>query len=164
LIASYVLLFGSLGAIAWTQTRRLRVAGLVVIAAGLGAGLCDVFENLALFSQLGSAPPHTLARPWSLIKWALFFTAIGFTVPLLIDRQTKAFRRWLGHATCVLAAFTFMDGSYGLVSEMWPDAANYAVPTYSPATQTTWLDQHWTRDQRDWFHHVDQGTQTFRIP
>jgi hypothetical protein len=27
-----------------------------------------------------------------------------------------------------------------------------------------WLEQNWSRDQRNWFHHVDQGTQTFRIP
>jgi hypothetical protein len=39
-----------------------------------------------------------------------------------------------------------------------------SIPEYVPARQTIWLDQHWTRDQRDWFHHVDQGTQTFRIP
>ncbi|HEV3059838.1 MAG TPA: di-heme-cytochrome C peroxidase [Vicinamibacterales bacterium] len=38
------------------------------------------------------------------------------------------------------------------------------VPTYPAAGRTVWLDQNWTREERDWFHHVDQGTQTFRIP
>jgi hypothetical protein len=39
-----------------------------------------------------------------------------------------------------------------------------SVPAYPPAGRTVWLDQNWTREQRNWFHHVDQGTQTFRIP
>lgn len=38
------------------------------------------------------------------------------------------------------------------------------LPTYASAARTVWLDQKWTREQRDWFHHADQGTQTFRIP
>lgn len=38
------------------------------------------------------------------------------------------------------------------------------LPGYPPVARTVWLDQNWTRVQRDWFHHADQGTQTFRIP
>jgi hypothetical protein len=38
------------------------------------------------------------------------------------------------------------------------------LPTYPPAKNVVWLDQHWTAAQRDWFHHADQGTQTFGIP
>ena len=33
-----------------------------------------------------------------------------------------------------------------------------------PIHNAVWLDQNWTTEQRDWFHHPDQGTQTFGIP
>src|SRR5580698_2062829 len=38
------------------------------------------------------------------------------------------------------------------------------LPKYPPVGNPVWLDQHWTTEQRDWFHHADQGTQTFGIP
>jgi hypothetical protein len=38
------------------------------------------------------------------------------------------------------------------------------LPNYPAPQNVTWLDQHWTPEQRDWFHHADQGTQTFGIP
>src|ERR1700689_2467713 len=38
------------------------------------------------------------------------------------------------------------------------------LPTYSSVDTSVWLDQNWTAEQRDWFHHADQGTQTFGIP
>lgn len=43
-------------------------------------------------------------------------------------------------------------------------AAVVKPPTYAPSARTVWLDQNWTREQRNWFHHVDQGTQTVRVP
>jgi hypothetical protein len=43
---------------------------------------------------------------------------------------------------------------------------NFAVelPEYPPIGKVVWLEQKWTAEQRDWFHHADQGTQTFGIP
>ncbi len=43
---------------------------------------------------------------------------------------------------------------------------NFTVnpPNYPPIANPVWLDQNWTPDQRDWFHHADQGTQTFGVP
>lgn len=38
------------------------------------------------------------------------------------------------------------------------------LPTYQPTDSAVWLPQNWTSEQRDWFHHADQGTQTFGIP
>jgi hypothetical protein len=38
------------------------------------------------------------------------------------------------------------------------------LPKYPPVGNPVWLDQHWSPEQRDWFHHADQGTQTFGIP
>jgi hypothetical protein len=40
-----------------------------------------------------------------------------------------------------------------------------AIPQYAAMeAKPVWLDQQWTPQQRDWFHHADQGTQTFGIP
>jgi hypothetical protein len=38
------------------------------------------------------------------------------------------------------------------------------LPDYPAAARTVWLQQDWSADERNWFHHADQGTQTFRIP
>jgi hypothetical protein len=38
------------------------------------------------------------------------------------------------------------------------------LPKYPPIQNVVWLDQNWTVEQRNWFHHIDQGTQTFGIP
>ncbi|MFY9802337.1 MAG: di-heme-cytochrome C peroxidase [Candidatus Acidiferrales bacterium] len=38
------------------------------------------------------------------------------------------------------------------------------LPEYPPIGKVVWLEQNWTAEQRDWFHHADQGTQTFGIP
>jgi hypothetical protein len=38
------------------------------------------------------------------------------------------------------------------------------LPEYAPIQKAIWLNQNWTPDQRDWFHHADQGTVTFGIP
>jgi hypothetical protein len=39
------------------------------------------------------------------------------------------------------------------------------IPQYAAMeAKPVWLDQQWTPQQRDWFHHADQGTQTFGIP
>src|SRR5260370_13657541 len=44
------------------------------------------------------------------------------------------------------------------------DQLTVELPKYSPIEKVTWLDQNWTAAQREWFHHADQGTQTFGIP
>lgn len=38
------------------------------------------------------------------------------------------------------------------------------VPNYAAAGKVVWLEQNWTAEQRDWFYHTEQGTQTFGIP
>jgi hypothetical protein len=38
------------------------------------------------------------------------------------------------------------------------------LPKYPPTSNVVWLNQNWTAEQREWFHHADQGTQTFGIP
>ena len=34
---------------------------------------------------------------------------------------------------------------------------------YAAAGKAVWLEQNWTAQQRDWFYHTEQGTQTFGI-
>ena len=38
------------------------------------------------------------------------------------------------------------------------------VPAYTPPARTVWLDQGWGQTERDWYHHVSQGTDTIPIP
>jgi len=38
------------------------------------------------------------------------------------------------------------------------------LPNYTTVGKAVWLDQNWSANQRNWFHHADQGTQTFGIP
>jgi mono/diheme cytochrome c family protein len=38
------------------------------------------------------------------------------------------------------------------------------LPNYTTVGKAVWLEQNWTAAQRNWFHHADQGTQTFGIP
>jgi hypothetical protein len=44
------------------------------------------------------------------------------------------------------------------------DDLTVEVPNYPSANEPVWMPQNWTPQQRDWFHHADQGTQTFGIP
>jgi hypothetical protein len=44
------------------------------------------------------------------------------------------------------------------------DNLTVELPNYQPTDNVVWLPQNWTTEQRDWFHHADQGTQTFGIP
>ncbi len=38
------------------------------------------------------------------------------------------------------------------------------MPDNPAPRRSIWLDQGWSRAQSDWFHHADQGAQTFRMP
>src|SRR5271163_2810578 len=46
----------------------------------------------------------------------------------------------------------------------WRENLMIQLPNYSPTGKIVWLSQNWTAEQRDWFYHADQGTQTFGIP
>lgn len=52
----------------------------------------------------------------------------------------------------------------GLGGKRVYDNFTVELPKYPPIDKVVWLDQNWTAEQRDWFHHADQGTQTFGIP
>jgi hypothetical protein len=38
------------------------------------------------------------------------------------------------------------------------------MPTYPAVSKTIWLKQNWSSEQRNWYHHADQGTLTFGVP
>jgi len=44
------------------------------------------------------------------------------------------------------------------------EKTSIVLPNYPRPDKTVWLDQNWTPEQRNWFHHADQGTETFGIP
>jgi RoxA-like, cytochrome c-like len=47
---------------------------------------------------------------------------------------------------------------------LYRDRLTVSLPDYPPVKKAVWLDQGWKQDQREWFHHGDQGTQTLNIP
>ena len=61
-----------------------------------------------------------------------------------------------------LAALLIVGGAVGY--SIFRDKLTVAVPDYPPVRRAVWLDQGWTAEQREPFHHRDQGTQTFNIP
>jgi hypothetical protein len=51
-----------------------------------------------------------------------------------------------------------------IVGKWAHDNLTVELPKYAPVQNPVWLNQNWTTEQRAWFHHPDQGTQTFGIP
>jgi hypothetical protein len=51
-----------------------------------------------------------------------------------------------------------------IVGKWAHDNLTVELPKYARVENPVWLDQNWTAAQRAWFHHPDQGTQTFGIP
>jgi hypothetical protein len=51
-----------------------------------------------------------------------------------------------------------------VIGMYWYKKFTIELPEYQTIGTTVWPSQNWTPDQRDWFHHADQGTQTFGIP
>jgi hypothetical protein len=51
-----------------------------------------------------------------------------------------------------------------VIGMYWYKKFTIELPEYQTIGTTVWLSQNWTPDQRDWFHHADQGTQTFGVP
>jgi mono/diheme cytochrome c family protein len=43
-------------------------------------------------------------------------------------------------------------------------ACNGDLPSREEPKEVVWLEQNWNSDQRQWFHHADQGTESFLIP
>ena len=48
--------------------------------------------------------------------------------------------------------------------KVYRDKLTVSLPDYPPVRTAVWLDQNWSPEQRDWYHHGNQGTQTFNIP
>jgi hypothetical protein len=51
-----------------------------------------------------------------------------------------------------------------VVIKIYHGKLTVTLPKYPAIGNVVWLDQNWTAEQRGWFHHADQGTQTFGIP
>jgi len=61
------------------------------------------------------------------------------------------------------AAILIVVGA-GVAYTIYRDKLAIDLPDYPPVKQVRWPDQGWSRDERNWFHHADQGTQTLNIP
>ena len=47
---------------------------------------------------------------------------------------------------------------------LYQDKLTVSLPDYAPIKKAVWLDQGWDQNQREEFHHADQGTHTLNIP
>jgi hypothetical protein len=109
-IATYVTFLALAGMLAMKS--QVRIDGLLVIAAAIGAGIFDVLENLAilrLLSEHAGTP-----RSVSCVKWGLFFAAVGGLTRLLIDRRAPLFRRVIGYVAAVVTIVTGVEGLWGV--------------------------------------------------
>src|SRR5947209_18055957 len=52
----------------------------------------------------------------------------------------------------------------GIALKLYRDKLYVNLPDYPPISKAVWLEQNWSQQQREWFHHTDQGTQTVNIP
>jgi hypothetical protein len=60
------------------------------------------------------------------------------------------------------AAAVIVGGVVG--RKFYLDNLRVELPEYPSVQKTEWLNQQWKADEREWFYHADQGTQTFHIP
>jgi mono/diheme cytochrome c family protein len=73
------------------------------------------------------------------------------------------FRKIVIAIVAILAVFEYGPEAWNNLQKT-VSGLHVALPEYPPTKKTAWLDQNWTREQRDWFYHADQGTLTFGIP
>jgi hypothetical protein len=66
----------------------------------------------------------------------------------------------------VVAAIVFLAvvGTVVVAYTLYVKNFTVAMPDYERVKTYRWLEQKWTAEERDWFHHADQGTLTFHIP
>jgi hypothetical protein len=51
-----------------------------------------------------------------------------------------------------------------IASNIFISACNDDLPNLKPVDKVVWLEQNWSQQERQWFHHANQGTWTFFIP
>ena len=88
------------------------------------------------------------------------------TSPTSCPGQSLQIQGWIGvkkrgsrSSVRVIIVILLCFGEYWLRKDFTAEP-----PKYSPVSNVVWLNQNWTAEQRDWFHHANQGTLTFGIP
>ena len=79
-------------------------------------------------------------------------------------KRLRFFHRiiWLVVIVAVLALLAFLTGpKFGAILEALTPPN---LPKVTADKKQVWLEQNWTEQQRDKFHHMGQGTRTFPIP
>jgi hypothetical protein len=77
---------------------------------------------------------------------------------------------WIKKLSWLILVPVIIYALYGFFSiKSGIEEINYALtppelPAYTPAEKTEYLDQDWSEDQSQWFHHASQGTGTIPIP
>ena len=71
-------------------------------------------------------------------------------------------RRNLKIGLAALAGVVIVGAVFGF--RTYRDKLTVSTPDYPPIRKAIWLEQGWSQEQRERFHHADQGTQTVNIP
>jgi hypothetical protein len=110
-IASYFLLFLSVGFLLVKKSKR--PWGLAVMLLGSNAAVFDLLENSAILKMLATC--SSTPRSWSLIKWALIFSALACTAKVFLDSLAPLIRRaigWVAALLCLLSALFGLAGVF----------------------------------------------------
>jgi hypothetical protein len=62
------------------------------------------------------------------------------------------------------AVVVVLAAAAGIGFKIYRDRLTVSLPDYPPIMKAVWLDQNWSDKDREWYHHTNQGTQTFNIP
>ena len=71
-------------------------------------------------------------------------------------------RRNVKIGLAALAGVVIAGAIFGF--KTYRDKLTVSLPDYPPIRKAIWLEQGWSQEQRERFHHADQGTQTLNIP
>jgi cytochrome c5 len=96
----------------------------------------------------GPVPPSCLLR---FFGWLISAAVAAAVLAIVAITQ---FPDWLK------ARLAALPGPLAQLSQLLPPP----LPDMPPVKTARWLDQNWSTEDRQWFHHVSQGTKTFPVP
>jgi cytochrome c5 len=110
--------------------------------------LATLAENITAGSVV--ALSLLLGLPYRWPRWLRFVVPLIALFVLAVTQFPDQFR-WL---------LTKLPGQAAQLAELLPPP----LPHMPPTKTARWLDQNWSTEDRQWFHHVSQGTRTFPVP
>jgi hypothetical protein len=122
------------------------------------------------------------SRYLSVDEVGTLFKARQFPARIVARLQAKpttaaTVRSWIGRAALAVIALVLLglltwiefpdwvsDKIHATLPNKIAQLVPPALPKAAPVTSAYWLNQGWTTEDRQWFHHASQGTATFPVP